>query len=121
MKKAITCTERRARSTLAGFVCAAVFFTVISPLFANHFRMAKIPDEGKNFGCLTCHVSEHGGPLNPFGSDYKAFAIEAGDLYTKFLGKLDSDHDEFTNDQEFAAGTHPGDANSRPEEVCRQN
>jgi hypothetical protein len=99
------------------FICTAVLSTMLSPVFANHFRLAKLPDKGENFGCLTCHVSEHGGPVNSFGSDYKAFAIEAGDLYTKFLGQLDSDDDRFTNDQEFAAGTHPGDGNSRPKEV----
>ena len=118
MKKAIPCAERLGRATLACLACTALSLTVISPLFANHFRMAKIPDQGKTFGCLTCHVSEHGGPLNSFGNDYKAFAIEAGDLYTQFLGKLDSDRDGFTNDQEFAANTHPGDANSRPQETC---
>ena len=101
------------------FVCAAVSFTMISPVLANHFRMAKIPDKGERYGCTTCHVSaEDGGPLNSFGSDYKEFAIEAGDLYTKYLSLLDSDQDGFTNDQEFASGTHPGDANSKPEAVC---
>ena len=101
--------------------CAAVSLTMVSPVLANHFRMAKIPDGGKNFGCATCHVSVNGGgPLNSFGSDYEKFAIEAGDLYTQFLGQLDSDHDGFTNDQEFTADTHPGDANSKPEQVCTQ-
>ena len=100
------------------FICAAVSLTMISPVFANHFRMPKIPDKGKNFGCTTCHINpEEGGPLNPFGNDYNDFAIEAGDLYTKFLGKLDSDHDGFTNDQEFEAGTHPGDPDSKPEKT----
>jgi hypothetical protein len=40
--------------------------------------------------------------------------MKAKETYTKALGDLDSDGDGFTNDQEFAAGTNPGLATSKP-------
>ncbi len=77
--------------------------------------MKRIPDEGKNFGCLTCHTEAQGGKIrNPFGKDYERIAIPAGDKYVPELGILDSDKDGFTNNQEFEAKTNPGDPNSKP-------
>lgn len=78
------------------------------------FRLAKLPDEGKNFGCLTCHTKSSGGSRNPFGQDWQKIAIKAKDTYTTELAGLDSDGDGFTNDQEFSAKTNPGDPNSKP-------
>lgn len=96
----------------------AIIFTVISLPFSvmgRPFRVKRIPDEGKNFGCFTCHTGPRIGKiLNPFGQDYEKIAIEAGDKYVPELGKLDSDKDGFTNDQEFDANTNPGDPNSKP-------
>jgi predicted ferric reductase len=77
------------------------------------FRLEKLPDKGKNFGCLTCHVVP-GGVRNPFGKDYEKIAIPAGDIYTAELGRLDSDGDRFISDVEFTANTNPGDPNSNP-------
>lgn len=92
-----------------------IIFSLSSYLSGRPFRMKRIPDEGKNFGCLTCHTEPQGGKIrNPFGQDYERIAINAGDKYTSELGKLDSDKDGFTNDQEFEAKTNPGDPNSKP-------
>ena len=44
---------------------------------------------------------------------FLAFFLK-GDTYTEDLGQLDSDGDGATNDQEFAAGTNPGDPASKP-------
>jgi len=82
---------------------------------ARPFRLGVIPDKGRNFGCGTCHLdSKGGGPRTPFGEDYARIGIKAKERYTQALGDLDSDGDTFTNDQEFAAGTHPGLASSIP-------
>jgi hypothetical protein len=82
---------------------------------ARPFRIAKPPDKGRTFGCATCHIDPNGGgQRNPFGRDYEKFGLAAGDKYVDSLGKLDSDGDGFTNDEEFAARTHPGDAASKP-------
>ena len=84
-------------------------------------RLGKIPDKGANFRCSTCHVNPAGGgERNSFGKDYRRVAVAAGDKYTSELGELDSDGDGFTNDQEFAAGTHPGDPNSKPAAITSQ-
>jgi hypothetical protein len=80
------------------------------------FRLSKIPDKGKNFGCATCHVDPRGGgERNAFGRDFNKYGVPNGNRYTEELGKLDSDGDGITNDEEFAARTHPGDPNARPD------
>ncbi len=88
------------------------FFSIAS---SRPFRMGRIPDKGKNFGCGTCHINPRGGGArNSFGSDYEKIAIQAGEKYTGDLGKTDSDGDGYDNDREFEAGTNPGDARSKP-------
>ncbi|MDY6990615.1 MAG: thrombospondin type 3 repeat-containing protein [Thermodesulfobacteriota bacterium] len=100
---------------LAFFVSTALIWTPVAHLWARPFRIAKTPDKGRNFGCATCHVdSRGGGKRNPFGRHYEKVGLAAGDKYVDSLGGLDSDGDGFTNDQEFAAGTHPGEAKSKP-------
>ncbi len=79
------------------------------------FRPARLPDEGKNFGCSTCHFNPAGGgPRNPFGQDWEAIAIPLGDKYGPEIANRDSDGDGFTNDEEFNTGTRPGDPESHP-------
>jgi len=90
-------------------------FDAVCTVSGRPFRLRRIPDKGGNFGCATCHVSPNGGgELNGFGLDFKKHGIPNKDRYSKALGRLDSDGDGFTNDEEFAAVTHPGDPNSSP-------
>ena len=103
----------------AVFICAVMVLAMISIVSGRPFRVGRLPDKGKNFGCGTCHVNPRGGgKRNPFGQDYQKIGMKAKDRYTKDLGKLDSDGDGFTNDQEFAANTHPGDPESKPAAVA---
>jgi len=79
------------------------------------FRLSKIPDGSKRFKCAICHANPKGGhPLSAFGNDWNTIALKAGDKYFELLGKMDSDGDGFNNNQEFDAGTNPGDLHSRP-------
>jgi len=95
--------------------CVVLSLLVISVVLSRPFRVGRLPDKGKNFGCGTCHTNPSGGGRrNSFGSDYQKIAMKAGDKYTDDLGKLDSDGDGFTNDQEFTASKNPGDSESKP-------
>jgi hypothetical protein len=107
------------RKTIIALLAILVSLTLSLMLFsavsARPFRMGRIPDKGKGFGCGTCHINPGGGGAkNSFGSDYEKMAIKAGDQYTGELGKTDSDGDGFDNDREFESGTHPGDVKSTP-------
>jgi len=81
--------------------------------WARPYRMGKIP--ASRLGCGACHVNPNGGgPRNSFGDDYAVVGLKAGDTYTDALSAKDSDGDGYTNAQEFEAGSHPGDPNSKP-------
>ena len=96
-------------------IISVIIMITVSLALSRPFRIGKIPDKGKNFGCATCHISpKGGGERNPFGKDYEKIALKAEDTYTKELGEMDSDGDGAPNDQEFTAGTHPGDPKSNP-------
>lgn len=95
-----------------------ILLTVLIPILAygRAFRIASLPDKGANFGCATCHTNPTGGGAkNSFGRDWEAIAIPKGDSYVPELASRDSDGDGFTNDEEFSAGTNPGDPNSKPQ------
>lgn len=98
------------------FIGFLLFASII--VLARPFRLNVLPDKGKNFGCLTCHVNQNGGVRNPFGADYERLGIPAGDKYTDALGQIDSDKDGFSNSEEFSANpvTNPGDSKSHPPE-----
>ena len=94
---------------------ALVFLVAATAVSARPFRLGALPDKGAKFSCGTCHINPGGGgPRSPFGDDYARVGMKAGDKYTRELGALDSDKDGFSNDREFAAGTHPDDPTSKP-------
>jgi hypothetical protein len=100
---------------LAGLFVSLLTLVSQEPAQARPFRLGVLPDKGAKFGCGTCHVNPAGGgPRNPFGQDYEKLAIKAGEKYTQELGAMDSDKDGATNDEEFSAGTNPGDPASKP-------
>jgi len=100
---------------LAMLLSVTISLALFSTASSRPFRMERIPDKGKGFGCGTCHINPRGGGArNSFGSDYEKIAIKAGEKYTGDLGKADSDGDGFDNDREFESGTHPGDTKSKP-------
>jgi len=67
-----------------------------------------LPTSLKNY-CNVCHTAPSGGPMNVFGDDYLRLGLDIN-----ATANLDSDGDGFTNDEELAAGTFPGDPNSYP-------
>ncbi len=104
------------RPILALFFCTILIVLITTAAAGRPFRLDKVPDQGKNFKCKTCHTSGFGGKsFNPFGLDYQKIGLTAGDSYTDELADRDSDNDGFTNRQEFDAGTNPGDPKSKPE------
>ena len=68
----------------------------------------ELPEALKSF-CQVCHVRASGGPLNSFGDDFASYgrSISA-------VGDFDSDDDGFSNDEELASGSLPGDPESTP-------
>ena len=68
----------------------------------------ELPEALKSF-CQVCHIKASGGPMNSFGDDF----VSSGNIVGA-IGKLDSDDDGFSNEDELAAGSLPGDAKSTP-------
>ena len=68
----------------------------------------ELPEALKSF-CQVCHVRASGGPMNRYGDDYVSYGggVEA-------IGELDSDDDGFSNEEELAASSLPGDPDSTP-------
>lgn len=68
----------------------------------------ELPEALKSF-CQVCHVSAAGGPMNSYGDDYVSYGGSVG-----AIGGLDSDDDGFSNEEELAASSLPGDPDSTP-------
>ncbi|HLI49578.1 MAG TPA: DUF2231 domain-containing protein [Chthonomonas sp.] len=70
--------------------------------------------------CTLCHVPSGPPERNPYGKDVKRALERAGatmltPAILHSIDNLDSDGDGYTNAQEFAADTLPGDPNSHPD------
>lgn len=87
------------------FIVSAMFPLAYSiPLY-----MQELPQAFKD-ECTTCHVSPSGmGGVNRFGA---AFANAGHSLAS--ISTADSDGDGYTNREELAAGTFPGNPDSHP-------
>jgi cytochrome c553 len=110
-----TLRKRSTKYIIAASMSVIITLTLISVVSGRPFRLGRLPDKGKSFGCGTCHINpKGGGEHNAFGEDWEKIAMKAGDKYTENLGKMDSDGDGVINDQEFAANTNPGDPESKP-------
>jgi MYXO-CTERM domain-containing protein len=68
----------------------------------------ELPEALKSF-CQVCHVRASGGPMNSYGEDFVSYGGSVG-----AIGELDSDDDGFSNEEELAAGSIPGDPDSTP-------
>jgi hypothetical protein len=68
----------------------------------------ELPAELKSF-CQVCHVRASGGPMNSYGDDFLSYGRNV-----ESIGELDSDDDGFSNEEELAASSLPGDPNSTP-------
>jgi hypothetical protein len=68
----------------------------------------ELPEALKNF-CQVCHIKASGGPMNSYGNDFVSYGMSVG-----AIDALDSDEDGFSNEDELAAGSLPGDTQSTP-------
>ena len=68
----------------------------------------ELPAALKNF-CQVCHLKAPGGPMNSYGNDFVSYGKSVS-----AVGKLDSDDDGFSNEDELVAGSLPGEAKSTP-------
>ncbi len=68
----------------------------------------ELPEALKSF-CQVCHVRASGGPMNSYGDDFVSYGRSVG-----AVDELDSDDDGFSNEEELAAGSLPGDSKSTP-------
>lgn len=107
--------DRRCENILLNFagiflISLTVGVLVALPPAKARFEYVKdLPQSLKSY-CNVCHTASSGkGPLNVFGEDYLRLGLDMN-----ATANLDSDGDGFTNEEELAASTFPGDPNSYP-------
>ncbi len=105
--------NRYKRNTMNLLVTLLIAFVVLSASPIPESRAIpeyarELPEALKSF-CQVCHESAAGGPLNSFGDDFTSHGRSVG-----AISELDSDDDGFSNEEELAAGSIPGDPDSTP-------
>jgi hypothetical protein len=88
------------------FIVLVVSFIPQSRAIPEYSR--DLPEALKNF-CQVCHIKASGGPMNSYGNDFVSYGMSVGTI-----DALDSDEDGFSNEDELAAGSLPGDTQSTP-------
>jgi hypothetical protein len=106
--------NRYKRNTMHILVTLLIAFVVLSGSPIPESRAIpeyarELPEALKSF-CQVCHESAAGGAMNSFGEDFVSHGNSVG-----AIGELDSDDDGFSNEDELAAGSIPGDPDSTPE------
>jgi len=106
------------------FLCSAGRRGIALPTFPAVVDSTYQPTAGGNIAtkatqCTLCHVAAGPPKLNPYGADVKlALDVHKSKMLTPAIlherESKDSDRDGWTNGQEFAADTLPGDAVSKP-------
>ena len=91
---------------LIALVVLSAFPIPVSQAIPEYAR--ELPEALKSF-CQVCHVRASGGPMNSYGEDFVSYGGSVG-----AIGELDSDDDGFSNEEELAAGSIPGDPDSTP-------
>lgn len=103
--------NKKRRQKVAIVVVFALLIPLVSSIAVEGFSSYnyKLPDNGESYSCSTCHTADI---INQFGVDF----VDNNKIYDETLGSMDSDGDNFTNDEEFNADpvTNPGDAESYP-------
>ena len=93
----------------AGLILAAAANQAqAQPMFAQMYRQ----QYGYPPSCNACHKDGGGSPLNPYGQQFK----DAGENQAAFdkIAARDADGDGFSNGEEAAAKSNPGDKSSTP-------
>lgn len=106
-----------------GIVVAAGLLLLTAVAFAlpndaATFKQLYAPNDGTALAtaaCLVCHAKmPPSKDLNPYGADLARQGKTRAAAAFNAIEKVDSDKDGFTNIQEIAAGTLPGDPASKP-------
>jgi len=102
--------SKRLLELVAVFALVALFASTVQAFSSDVdlFKQA-YPQATGLANCGLCHPGNQFSQLNSFGVDFKA----AGRNFAAIESK-DSDGDGFSNIDEIKAGTHPGDAASKP-------
>jgi len=104
------------RLTIVAVVVLAIFavsFLMVTAQEEYADEMGFYYDDVDTTDCLICHFHDNGDTdRNPYGVQYEAGMAEAVEITT--YENQDADGDGYTNAQELAKGTNPGDFTSSP-------